>query len=301
MKTYLDCIPCFFKQALFAARAATSDENKIKQVMERLGGFLPDLPLDSPPPETARFVYGAVREITGVSDPFKAYKERSIETALQLYPALKSAIRSSRDPLRTAVGIAIAGNVIDFGAHQRFDLETEVANVLAGMELAIDHYESFNRRLEGARTVLYLGDNAGETVFDRLLMETFRKDTVYAVRDVPIINDATIEEAVKSGIDGTARIVSSGCDAPGTILGRCSREFLTLYRDADVVVSKGQGNLESLSEEKRGIFFLLKVKCPIAARHLGTRQGGMVLKDNSLPPRRCSNGLQDTHAAGSGK
>ncbi len=283
MKTYLECIPCFFKQALFAARAATSDERKIKQVLDRIGGFIPDLPLDSPPPETARFVYGAVQAITGVSDPFKAHKEKSIRSALQLYPALKSAIRNSGDPLRTAVGIAIAGNVIDFGAHQRFDLEGEVKNVLTKMEPAIDHYESFKRSIEGAKTVLYLGDNSGETVLDRLLIETMQKDTVYAVRDVPIINDATIEEAVKSGIDGMARIVSSGCDAPGTILNRCSREFLGIYRTADVVVSKGQGNFESLSEEKRGIFFLLKVKCPIAARHLGTREGGMVLKDNRLP------------------
>jgi len=282
MRTYLECIPCFFKQALFAARAATSDENKIKKVMDRLGALLPDIPLSSPPPEIARFVYGAVQEITGVSDPFKAHKERSIQTALQLYPKLKSAIQHSADPLRTAAGIAIAGNVIDFGAHQRFDLEDELAKVLADMELVIDHYVSFKQSLEGAKTVLYLGDNSGETVFDRLLIETLRKDTIYAVRHVPIINDATMEEAVMSGIDGVARIVSSGCDAPGTILNRCSREFLDLYRTADVVVSKGQGNLESLSEETRGIFFLLKVKCAIAAKHLGTREGGMVLKDNAL-------------------
>jgi uncharacterized protein with ATP-grasp and redox domains len=283
MRTYLECIPCFFKQALFAARAATSDENRIKQVMDRLGGFLPDIPLSSPPPEIARWVYGAVQEITGVPDPFKTHKERSIRTALQLYPKLKSAIQNSGDPLRTAAGIAIAGNVIDFGAHQRFDLEGELAKVLANMELAIDHYDSFRQSLERAKTVLYLGDNSGETVCDRLLIETLRKDTIYAVRHVPIINDATMEEAVMSGIDWAARIVSSGCDAPGTILNRCSREFLDLYRTADIVVSKGQGNLESLSEEKREIFFLLKVKCPIAATHLGTREGGMVLKNNGLP------------------
>jgi len=281
MKTYLECIPCFLKQALFAARAATQDESKIKRVLDKVAGFIPDIPLDNPPPETARLVYGAVQDITGVSDPFKAHKEKSIEYALQLYPKLKSVVLDSEDPLRTAVRIAIAGNVIDFGAHQRFDLEAEIKDALK-MELAIDHYASFKQSVEKARTVLYLGDNSGETVFDRLLIETLQKDTIYAVRDVPIINDATIEDAVKSGIDKTARVISSGCDAPGIILNRCSREFLDIYRTVDVVVSKGQGNFESLSEEKRGIFFLLKVKCAIAARHLGAREGGMVLKDNRL-------------------
>ncbi len=276
MKTYLECIPCFFKQALFAARAAANDERTIKRVLDRVAAIVPDIPLESPPPETARLVYGAVRDITGVPDPFKALKESSIRRALELYPKMKSAVLESEEPLRMAARIAMAGNVIDFGAHQRFDLEEEMRDALK-TEPAIDHYESFKRSLEKARTVLFLGDNAGETVFDRLLMETMQKDTVYAVRDVPIINDATAEDAENSGISRTARIVSSGCDAPGTILKRCAREFLDLYRTADVVVSKGQGNLESLSEGKREIFFLLKVKCAIAARHLGARQGAIVL------------------------
>lgn len=239
--------------------------------------LVPDIPLDSPPPETARLVYGAVQNVTGVSDPFRIHKDKSIERALQLYDKLKSAVAASGDPLRTAVIIAIAGNVIDFGATQHFDLDGEMKDVLSKTP-AIDHYVSFKRSMEAARTVLYLGDNAGETVFDRILIETLQKNTVYAVREIPIINDATMEDAVKSGIDKAARIISSGCDAPGTILKRCSREFLEIYRTADVVVSKGQGNLEALSEEKRPIFFLLKVKCRIAAHHLGASEGSLILK-----------------------
>ncbi|MBN1569804.1 MAG: DUF89 family protein [Acidobacteria bacterium] len=281
MKTYLDCIPCFFKQALFAARAATHDENRIKEVLDKVSGLVPDIPLESPPPETARYVYGAVRDITGVSDPFRTHKDKSIERALQLYDSLKSAVTASEDPLRTAVHIAIAGNVIDFGAAQHFDLDNEMKDVLK-KKPAIDDYESFRQSVETGGTVLFLGDNAGETVFDRILIETLRKNTVYAVREIPIINDATMEDAVKSGIDKVARIISSGCDAPGTILKRCSREFLEHYRTADVVISKGQGNLETLSEETRPIFFLLKVKCRIAAHHLGAEEGSLVLKDNRL-------------------
>ena len=159
MKTYLECIPCFFRQALFAARAATRDERKAKEVLDRVAGLIPRIPLDSPPPETARLVYGAVREVTGVVDPFNAYKEKSIENALSLYGELKSAVHRAEDPLRAAVRIAIAGNVIDLAANPDFDLQGEMKGFLE-RTLVVDHYESFRRRVEKARTILYLGDNA---------------------------------------------------------------------------------------------------------------------------------------------
>lgn len=294
MNTYLDCIPCFLKQALFAARAGTKDEKKIKDVLDRVAQLIPDIPLDSPPPETARFIYRAVREVTGMADPFEAYKNRSIEKALSLYAELKSTVDGSEDPLRTAVKMAIAGNVIDLGADPDFDLEGEMRNLFRE-DLPEDHYESFKRSLEKARSILYLGDNAGETVFDRILIETMGKETVYAVRDIPIINDATIEDARKSGIGKVARIVSSGCDAPGTILKRCSQEFLSLFAAADLIISKGQGNFESLSIEDAPIFFLLKVKCPVIARHLGTGIGDLILKDARL--QKCSS---SNHQGGQG-
>lgn len=281
MNTYLDCIPCFFRQALFAARSATKDETKAKQVLDRIAGFISDIPLDSPPPETGRLIYRAVREVTGVIDPFHSYKARSIQNALSLYRGLKSVVENSRDPLRTAVRIAIVGNVIDLGANPDFDLEGEMKDALE-KALFIDHYESFKQSVEKAKTILYLADNAGETVFDRILIEALGKDTVYAVRDIPIINDATIEDAEQSGIDEVARIMSSGCDAPGTLLKRCSRDFLEIFERADVIVSKGQGNFESLSDKEGPIFFLLKVKCPVIARHLGAKDGEMILKANGV-------------------
>jgi uncharacterized protein with ATP-grasp and redox domains len=276
MKTYLECIPCFMKQALFAAREATNDDRKIKQVLDAVATRIPDIPLDSPPPNTARYIYGAISEITGTPDPFRKLKEESIRIALGYYEKMKAAVGNSEDPLRTATGIAIAGNVIDFGSHQHFDLEAEMNSVLE-KPLAIDHYDSFRRSVENARTILYLGDNTGETVFDRILIETIGKRTIYAVRDIPIINDATIEDAENSGIGSSARILSSGCDAPGTILERCSAEFLKLFRTADIIISKGQGNLECLSEETGPIFFLLKVKCPVITRSLGAPNGELVL------------------------
>lgn len=285
MNTYLDCIPCFLKQALFAARAATNDDKRIKEVLDRVARLTPSIPLGNPPPETARLVYGAVREVTGVEDPFKAHKEKSIQKALSLYDELKSLVKNSKDPLHTAVRVAIAGNVIDLGVNQAFDLEAEMKDLLQ-RRLSARHYRCFTQNLEKARTVLYLGDNAGETVFDRILIEALGRDTVYAVREVPIINDATFEDAEKSGISEVARIVSSGCDAPGTILKRCSPEFLEIYNNSDLIISKGQGNFESLSEEKGPVFFLFKVKCPVIAGHIGVDIGEMILKDARLPGYR---------------
>jgi uncharacterized protein with ATP-grasp and redox domains len=289
MNTYLDCIPCFLKQALFAARAATQDNQKIKQVLDRVARKIPRIPLDNPPPETARWVYSTVRDITGVADPFKAHKDRSIEKALSLYGELKSIVNRSEDPLRTAVKIAIAGNVIDLGANPDFDLEEEMRSLLTE-ELPEDPYQRFKHRLENARSILFLADNAGESVFDRVLIETMGKETVYAVRDIPIINDATVEDAEKSGIGQVARIVSSGYDGPGTILKRCSKEFLSLYAAADLILSKGQGNFESLSAEDGDIFFLLKVKCPVIARHLGAAIGDPILSPDNYPGDRFQDG-----------
>ncbi len=278
MNTYLDCIPCFFRQALYAGRAATGDESKLKEVLDRIAALVPDIPLDNPPPETARFIYRAVREVTGKADPFESYKAESIDKALSFYSELKSIVEGSEDPLRTAVMVAIAGNVIDPGADPDFDLTREMEGVLS-RPLSIDHYESFRLRLESAENVVYLGDNAGETVFDRILIETVSKHVVYATRGVPIINDATVQDALKSGLGEVARVVSSGCDAPGTILKRCSRDFLEIFNSADIIISKGQGNYESLAGEKAPVFFLLKVKCPVIARHTGGQTGEMVLMD----------------------
>lgn len=278
MKTYLECIPCFFKQALFAARTATRDEATIKRVLDGVARLIPGIPMDQPPPETARGVYAEIRKATGESDPFKAYKEKSIQRTLALFGKMKSEVERAEDPLRAAVRIAIAGNVIDLGANPDFDLEAELKEVQR-RDLGIDDYASFQQALEESRGILYLGDNAGETVFDRLLIEVMGRETVYAVRDTAIINDATVEDAEKSGLGEVARIISSGCDAPGTILSRCSPEFLEAFESADLIVSKGQGNFETLSDVDAPIFYLLKTKCSVIARHLGTKNGDMVLKD----------------------
>ncbi len=125
--------------------------------------------------------------------------------------------------------------------------------------------------------MLIIGDNAGETIFDKVLIEELLNlEIIYAVRSGPIINDATIEDVELAGLNRQVRLISTGCDAPGVIRTECSQEFLKIFDEADIVISKGQGNYETLSEEEREIFFLLKVKCPVIAKHIGVDSGDYV-------------------------
>jgi len=182
-----------------------------------------------------------------------------------------------------AIKVAIAGNIIDFGVNNRissgFNIEEELEDTLE-QDFAIFDYADFKDALKDVDEILYLADNTGEIVFDRVLIEELGKRVIYVVRDKPIINDATMEDALFCKMDKVARVISSGCDAPGTILRYCSKEFLTYYSRAKLIISKGQGNYETLSEEKKPVFFLLKTKCSIIANDLGCKTGDIILKAN---------------------
>ena len=277
MRTYLECFPCFLNQALRAGRIATNDDSITKRLLDETGMMLKDIPMDSSPPETGRLIYKKVREITGNNDPYKEIKRENTDTALKLYPGLKKKIESSNDKLLTAIRIAIAGNVIDFGVDRKFNIEGDIADILT-RDFAVYDYDEFKERLIKADKVLYIGDNAGEAVFDKILIEQLEKPVTYIVRDRPVINDATYDDAVHAGIDKVAPILSSGTDAPGTVLKTCSAEFIKLYNNANFIISKGQGNFEALSDEKRPIFFLLKVKCRVIANHLNVHEGDIIFK-----------------------
>ncbi|MCK5171357.1 MAG: DUF89 family protein, partial [Bacteroidales bacterium] len=165
MKTYLECIPCFMQQAYRAARIATSDEKKIKEVLNIVGEMIKSIPMENTPPETGNIIYQKISEITGVYDPYKKIKDDNIKEALSLYPELKNKIENSDDRLLTAIRIAIAGNVIDLGVNKKFNIVDDIKQILK-QDFAIFDYEAFKNQLNEAESVLYLGDNAGESVFD---------------------------------------------------------------------------------------------------------------------------------------
>ena len=283
MRTYLDCIPCFFAQALKAARIAGADENMQKKILDEVSKLVPDFPLDSTPPEMGRIVYQLVNKLTGNEDPFREIKKDSNQLILNLYPKLKMMVENSKDRVLTAIRLATVGNIIDYGAPTSFEIEEEVANCLKS-NFAVFDYSEFKQALDNTESILYLGDNAGEIVFDKLLIEELEKEITYVVRNKPIINDVLIEDAHDCGIDKIAKVISNGSDAPGTVLNLCSKEFLETYHEAPLIISKGQGNFETLSEERAPIFFLLKVKCPVIAKDIGCKVNDMILKSNLLTP-----------------
>lgn len=277
MKTYLDCLPCMVNQALRAGKQATDKEDELRQIIVNVGENLKELPLNHFPPQNSEFIYREITRITGVEDPYAKVKHENIQEALALVPQLNEIVSNSDDSLLTAIRIAIAGNVIDLGVDKEFNIVEDVKKILK-QDFAVFDYQKFKAEYQKASHILYLGDNCGESVFDRILIEQLDKKVTYAVREVPIINDVTYKDAVESGIHEVAEIISSGSTAPATVLSMCSEEFLKLYHSADMIISKGQGNYESLSDENRRIFFLLKAKCPVISNHLGTEEGGIILK-----------------------
>lgn len=256
---------------------AGADEERQRLILDRTMALLQDASLESKPPEIGDGVHRIVRQLTGDDDPYAAVKAESTREALRLYPRLKALVAEDGDRLERAIRIAIAGNVIDFATGADFDIKEGLERIL-NQPFAINDIAAFRKALSEARSVLYLGDNAGETVFDRVLIEALDVPVIYAVKGGPIINDATVDDALAAGLDEVAEVVSTGSDAPGTILSRCSAEFRALYERAELVIAKGQANYETLSEERGRLFFLLKVKCPVIARDIGAPVGSIVLK-----------------------
>jgi len=279
MKTYSDCIPCLAKQAIRLSRMVGLTTSKEEQVLREVLATLSRTPYHYPPPYLGREVYRTIKGVSGIYDPYEGKKRLINERIAHLLPRIKLEIEEGDDPFNTALRFAIAGNAIDFGTERKIDFEKELKE--AGEKPFVrDESKELKKAIERANTILYLGDNAGETFLDKLFISQFPagKKVYYGVRGAPIINDATKKDAEVAGISEVAEIVENGSDAPGTILDDCSVEFRDLFDTVDIVIAKGQGNYETLSEVKRdNVFFLLMVKCPVIANDIGCPLGGMVV------------------------
>ena len=285
MRTSLDCLPCIVRQAADASRLVTDDEQTVLRIMKIVFDCLARADLSATPPQIVREVHAVIRRELGDADPFRAIKDKSTARALEIAGEAVQGISEADDPFAAALAFSIAGNILDFGMRSDWNEEIIARSFSRALECARSFDPSRVRRLHdeiaSAKAVLVLGDNAGETVFDRLLMERFPRGAslFYAVKSSPVINDATLEDALAAGVDTVATVIPNGADIPGTVPRECSREFLDLYRRADVVVAKGQGNFETLNEEERKIWFLFQVKCPVIAGHYGYAVGDwMVLE-----------------------
>lgn len=280
MRIQPECFVCLLRLGLRAARAATPDPGAQREVLSRVAAALAEIPEKTIPPEMGRRVQQIVLEVTGNDDPFREAKRLSNRIGLELYPELARRVNEAEDPLLEAVKLAIAGNAIDLAVGSDSDPGTVVSRGLADGPVLLD-YEPFRRRAGRAARVLYLADNAGEVVFDRLLVEQLRDAgarVTFAVRSAPAINDATRKDAVEAGLDRVAEVVTTGSSLPSVILREASASFRGRFREVDLVISKGQGNFEGLSEEPGPIAFLLKAKCAPVAAELGVERGTAVLR-----------------------
>jgi len=277
MKISPDCIPCFFRQADEITKRLNLSKYKKKKVFDEIAKAIPRFSLNITPPLVGRFIHNIVKKIAQKDDPYLEIKKRSNELALSLYPYLKRKLNNVQDRLKEAIKFSIAGNIIDYGVNSVTgdgEMKKKLEEILERKKVnkKFFRYAKFKKSLKKAKSILYLADNAGEVVFDKILIEEIRriypqKLIFYAVREKPIINDALADDAYFCGINKFAEVLSSGCDAPGTILSLCSNDFLKIYKNADLIISKGQGNFETLWGKEK-IFFLFMVKCDVVAKEV---------------------------------
>lgn len=292
MKTSLDCIPCFTRQALDAARMVSDSPAVHEEIVRRVMSMAARMDFSQPPPVVGQKIHRIIRVLTGVDDPYRQVKDRFNRFALELYPGMKRRIACSADRFETAVRLAIAGNVIDLGLKSEVseaEVERAIEEALAA-PLPTESIVGLRESIAQADDILYIADNAGEIVFDRLLIEELLpKRVTVAVRGHAVLNDATRADAEAAGLLDMVEVIDTDSDAPGTVLTDCSDEFLERFARADLVLAKGQGNYETLSDADAEVFFLLKAKCEVIAEDIGCEPGSVVVRRNRGRERAASN------------
>ncbi len=282
MLAKVTCIPCYFKQALSGADFMGASEETKLAMMHEVARLAPDLGLNATPAHNSSIVIKAANKIMGVEDPYRDEKKKYNAMALELYPRLLNIADSSENPLETAAKLSVVGNIIDLGIRSEINIDATIEQVL-GAGFVLDRSARLMELLERPRRVLYLVDNAGEVVFDKLfvrkLMDNGHEVTV-GVKSGPILNDATAEDAREVGMDEVTEVVETGSDNAGTDLETCSKEFLKLFQSAEVVIAKGQANYETLEGARRELFIILKTKCETVARDVGVPLGELVFFEN---------------------
>jgi damage-control phosphatase, subfamily I len=288
MRTSLDCLPCFARQAVDLVRAATDNPEDQERLARKLLLALTQMDWESPAPVLAQSLQALIRPLLSEEDPYREAKEAFNRLALAAYPAARARIRESPRPFETALRLAAAGNIVDLGA--RSDLKPEDLHAALEASLTQDlkgDAEELRKAIDEAERILYIADNTGEIVFDKLLLELLPREKItLAVRGGAVLNDATLEDAERVGLTEIVDVIDNGSDAPGSVLADCGGEFLRRFGEADVVIAKGQGNFETLAGSDPRIFFLLKVKCGVISRQLGYPVGDLVLHRSpaAVPP-----------------
>jgi len=283
MKIDETCVSCIINQSIKVADAIHAKEGLKNSLLSTVEQMSHDFSYENTPPEIAADVYEKMAFIANKSDLYDEVKELSTQKALSFVPALQQRLQESDNELLTATKIAVAGNVIDLGAAVEFDLAEELEKIFH-TEFAHDDFLQMQKSLQSAKSVLVIGDNVGEHIFDYLFIQTLQKlypeiSYSYMVRGNPIINDVTLKEAQEAGFEKLCNLVDSGVNTPGFTYARANRYSQELFDDVDMVISKGMGNYECMSDShKNSLFFLLKVKCSVVASSLNKEIGDIICK-----------------------
>ncbi|ADG13415.1 protein of unknown function DUF89 [Methanocaldococcus infernus ME] len=285
MKIKPECAICIVRQIVDISKEVADEEEQFNLIKKCFKVIEENYGKDVVPAVMGTNVHRYFKEISGCEDPYKRLKEKANEIALKYYDYVKNLIKGDeRERLRKSVLATIAGNTIDYGAYSTNLNIEEVLLKTLNEELKIDDSEELLKYLKdkNIKKVLYICDNAGEIVFDKLLMElikSYGKEVIAVVKGKPILNDATIEDAKVAKIDEVAKIVTTGSDIIGIILEECSEEFLKELDSSDIIIAKGMGNYESLTEYniEKPIFFILKAKCNPVAQNIGVKRGDNVI------------------------
>ncbi|WP_319482774.1 ARMT1-like domain-containing protein [uncultured Draconibacterium sp.] len=275
-----ECLICQVKalqKRMDKYEIAEEKRNKIvSQAISSIAGI--DLNKSFSPEITSNILRELAKE-SDIKDPYETEKDESNLALLARYNEFKTKVEKSGNKFDTALRYAIAGNIIDFGPTHHFDVDGTIQKVFQ-TQFAIDDSEALEAEIKKAKTILYLGDNCGEIVMDKLFLETIdHPNVIFAVRDQPILNDATLKEAQEVGLHKVATLITNGDNTPSTLLHRVSKEFLEIYRSADLIISKGMGNFEGLMDENDPrLFYLLMIKCPVIGQKVGAVKGDFVVK-----------------------
>jgi len=283
MKSVPDCLPCARKQVERILELVYGDSPREPEAqavwartLEEVDVYLATKPLHLCPAELS---YDAMRiaiKHTGVEDPFLQLKRETNRTALEMLPLLQEKVQRSSDPLHAAAIIAVAGNIIDLGIRKSFDLQ-ETLDRLRRQGFARSDFEQFRQELPGTASLLYIADNAGEIVFDRVFIEAIKQqqpqlEMTVAVNQLPILNDALREDAAEADLEAFAEVIDNGSGLVGTVLPRTGEEFQLAFSTADLILSKGQANFETLEGRPENLYFVLQAKCEAVAQTLGVEE-----------------------------
>ncbi len=282
MNITTDCITCLLNQSIRVAKNLNLNKNETdtltKIAQESISKYSNVTPV-----VVASDLYPKMSRFTGKSDIYKNLKAKSTKEALNLLTEVKTILESLEDKIKGAIKASVAGNVIDFATPNQFDLSKEFKTVFQ-TPFAIDNQDEFLDKLKRSKKFMIIGDNVGEHVFDKLLLQEINRiypniKLYYATRGVPIINDVTIKEAKEIGLDDIATLIDSGVDTPGLDYSRVNSNFMKIYNSMDLILAKGMGNYEALDEVNDSrIYHLLKVKCNVVASNIGAKLGDLIFR-----------------------